>query len=54
MLQGLLSAIVETLLTSVWNAVVRFLRLENAIELATAIVGLSCIAIGLAAFFLDH
>ncbi len=54
MVQGLLNAIVETLLSSGRNAVIKFLRLENAVELTTAIVGLSCIAIGLAAFLLDH
>ncbi|WP_440640203.1 hypothetical protein ACSHT2_02285 [Bradyrhizobium sp. PUT101] len=54
MLQGLLSAIVETLLSVVRDANIKFFRGENAVELATAIVGLSCIVIGSAAILLDH
>ncbi|WP_407112287.1 hypothetical protein [Bradyrhizobium sp. LMG 9283] len=53
MLQGLLSAIVETG-SVVWDAIIKFFRLENAVELATAVVGLSCIVIGFTAFLLDH
>ncbi|WP_158671056.1 hypothetical protein [Bradyrhizobium guangdongense] len=54
MLRGLLSAILETLLSVAWDAIVRFFRLEIAVELTTAFVGLSCIVIGFAAFLLDH
>jgi len=54
MLQSLLSLVVETLLSVVGGAVVKILGLENAVELATAVVGLGFIAIGLAAYLLGH
>jgi len=54
MLQALLSAIVDVRLPAASSAVVRFLGLENAAEIATAVVGLGCIAIGSAVFLLEH
>jgi len=54
MLQALLSAIVEILLSAAWSAVVRFFGLENAVEIATAVFGLGCIVIGAAVLLLGH
>ncbi|MCJ9731891.1 hypothetical protein [Bradyrhizobium sp. PRIMUS42] len=54
MLQALLSAIVDVRLPAASSAVVRFLGLENAAEIATAVVGLGCIAIGSTVFLLEH
>lgn len=50
MLQSLLSAIVEILLSAAWSAVVRFLGLENVVEIVTAVFGLGCILIGAAVY----
>ncbi|MBR0741219.1 hypothetical protein JQ581_30235 [Bradyrhizobium liaoningense] len=46
MLQALLSAIVDLVLSVAWSAIVRLLGLENVVEIATAILGLSCIVVG--------
>ena len=46
MLQSLLSAIAETFLISTWHAILKFLRWEQAAELAGALVGLICIVTG--------
>lgn len=54
MLQALLSAIVDILLSAAWSAIVRFFGLENAVEIATAVCGLGCIVIGSAVFLLGH
>ncbi|WP_257179610.1 MULTISPECIES: hypothetical protein [Bradyrhizobium] len=54
MLQALLSAIVEILLSFTWSAVIRFFGLENAVEIATAVLGLACIVIGSAVLLLGH
>lgn len=54
MLQALLSAVVDFLLSAAWSAVVRFFGLENAVEIATAIFGLACIAIGSVVLLLGH
>jgi hypothetical protein len=54
MLQSLLSAIVEALLSAAGAAIVRFFGLENVIELVTAIVGLSCIVIGFAIWWFGY
>ncbi|MDH2343080.1 hypothetical protein [Bradyrhizobium sp. SSUT77] len=54
MLQSLLSAIVEILLTAAVEAVVKLFGLENAAALATAIFGLGCILIGFTAYLLGH
>ncbi|WP_161497224.1 hypothetical protein [Bradyrhizobium nitroreducens] len=54
MLQALLSAIVEILLSAAWSAVVRFFGLENVVEIAAAIFGLGCIVIGSAVLLLGH
>jgi Ca2+/Na+ antiporter len=54
MLQSLLSAIVETLLSTVGAAIIKFLGLENAVEFATAIFGLSCIVIGFTMYAVGH
>lgn len=51
MLQSLLSLVVETLLSAAGAAIVKFFVLENAVEFATAIVGLSFIVIGFAAWW---
>lgn len=45
MIQSLLSAIVEILLSAAGDAIVKFFGLENAVEFATAIFGLSYEAI---------
>ncbi|MEZ2143786.1 hypothetical protein AAE026_16115 [Bradyrhizobium sp. DN5] len=52
MLQGLLSAIVDLLLSAAWSPIVRFFGLENVVEIATAVLGLGCIAIGFTVFLL--
>ncbi len=54
MLQSLLSAIVETLLSAAGAAIVKFCGLENAVEFATAIFGLSCIVIGFTSWWLGY
>ena len=54
MLQALLGAIVDILLSAAWSAVVRFFGLENAVEIATAVLGLGCIVIGSAVLLLGH
>jgi hypothetical protein len=54
MLESLLAAIVEMLLTAAGEAIARLLGLENAVELATAIIGLGCIGIGFTADWLGH
>lgn len=54
MLQSLLSAIVDLILSAAWSAAVRLLGAENLVEIASAIVGLSCILIGFTVFLLDH
>ncbi|MBR0845517.1 hypothetical protein JQ607_35465 [Bradyrhizobium liaoningense] len=54
MLQSLLGAIVDMLLSAAWSAIVRFFGLENVVEIATAIFGLGCIVIGFTVFLLGH
>jgi hypothetical protein len=54
MLQSLLSAIVEALLSAAGAAIVRFFGLENVVELVTAVVGLSCIVIGFAIWWFGY
>ncbi|MFK4532364.1 hypothetical protein ABIA00_000547 [Bradyrhizobium ottawaense] len=54
MLHALLSAIVDILLSAAWSAVVRFFGLENAVEIATAVFGLVCIAIGSVVLLFGH
>lgn len=48
MLQALISAIMDMLLSAAWSAIVRFFGLENVVEIVTAIFGLGCIVIGFA------
>ncbi|SDH76578.1 hypothetical protein SAMN05216338_101314 [Bradyrhizobium sp. Rc2d] len=52
MLQGLLSAIAEMLLSAAWSAIVRFFGLENVVEIVTAVFGLGCIVIGFTVYLL--
>ncbi|QIP09953.1 hypothetical protein [Bradyrhizobium symbiodeficiens] len=54
MLQALLSAIVDMLLSAAWSAIVRFFGLESVVEIVTAIFGLGCIVIGFAVLLLGH
>ena len=54
MLQALLSEIVDIVPSAARSTVVRFLRLENLVEIATAVFGLGCIVIGAAVFLLEH
>ncbi|QOG18996.1 MULTISPECIES: hypothetical protein [Bradyrhizobium] len=54
MIQSLISAILEMLLSAAVSAVVKFFGLENAVEIATAIIGLGFIAIGFTAYLLGH
>ncbi|MBB4391499.1 hypothetical protein [Bradyrhizobium sp. ERR14] len=54
MLQAVLSAIVDILLSAAWSAVVRFFGLENVVEIVTAIFGFGCIVIGTAVLSLGH
>jgi hypothetical protein len=54
MLQSLPSAIAETFLISTWHAILKFLRWEQAAELAGALVGLICIVIGFTIVLLGH
>ena len=46
MLQSLLSEIVETLLSAMGHAILKFFGWEQAAEFVGALVGLSCIVIG--------
>jgi len=46
MFQSLLSAIVETLLSAIGHAILKFFGWEQAAELIAALFGLSCIVIG--------
>jgi hypothetical protein len=52
MLQSLLSAIVEALFTATGDAIVKFFGWEKAAEIVGAVVGLGCIAIGFAIWWL--
>ncbi|WP_165405554.1 hypothetical protein [Bradyrhizobium genosp. SA-3] len=52
MLQSLLSAIVDLILSAAWSAIVRFFGLENLVEIVTAVFGLGCIVIGFTVFLL--
>ncbi|GLR87854.1 hypothetical protein [Bradyrhizobium iriomotense] len=54
MLDTLLSAIFEMVLSAVGTAIVKLFGVENAAEVATAIIGLGFIAIGLTAALLGH
>ena len=54
MLQSLLSAIVETLFEAIGYAILKFLGWENAAEFVGAIIGLSCIVIGLTMALTGH
>jgi hypothetical protein len=53
MLQGLLSAIVETLFEAAGYAILKFLGWEEAAEFVGAVIGLGFIVIGLA-MLLSH
>lgn len=46
MLDALLGAIFEMVLTAVGTAIVKLFSLENAAEIAAAIIGLGFIAVG--------
>ena len=46
MLHSLLSAIMEELVSLAGGAVIKFLGLENIVELATAVIGLAFIVTG--------
>ncbi|NVN86533.1 MAG: hypothetical protein HXX15_10645 [Rhodopseudomonas sp.] len=52
MLQSLLSAIVETLVTATGHAILKFLGWDQAAEFVGAVVGLACIATGFAIWWL--
>jgi hypothetical protein len=54
MLQSLLGAIVETLLSAAVAAIVRFFGLEDAVKFATALFGLACIVIGVVIACVGH
>ena len=54
MLEILLNAIVEIVFGVVWGAIVKFFALENLVELVTAVLGLSCIAIGLVGWWTGY
>jgi len=54
MLQSLLSAIAETLLTAAGHAILKAFGWESAFELVRAVVGLGLIAIGLVIVLLGH
>jgi hypothetical protein len=54
MLQALISATVDMLLSAAWSAIVRFFGLENVVEIVTAIFGLGCIVIGFSVLLLGH
>jgi hypothetical protein len=45
---------VGTLLSAAGGVIVKFFGLENAIEITTAIFGLSCIVIGFTVFLLGQ
>jgi hypothetical protein len=46
MLQSLLSAMVETLLSAVGHAILKFFGWEQAAEFIAAVFGISCIVVG--------
>lgn len=54
MLERLIGEILEMLLTAAVAAIGKFFGQENAVEFATAIVGLGFIAIGVTAWWLGH
>lgn len=54
MIQSLISAILEMLLSAAVSAVVKFFGLENAVEIAMVVIGLGFIAIGFTAYLLGH
>jgi hypothetical protein len=54
MIGSLLSTIVETLLVSAGQAVLRIFAGEQVAELVTAVVGLSCIVLGFVMFYHAH
>jgi len=54
MLQSLLTAIVETLVEAAGHAILKFLGWEQAAEFVGAVIGLSCIVIGLAMALTGH
>jgi hypothetical protein len=54
MLDALLGMIFEMVLSAVGAAIVKLFSLENAAEIATAIIGLGFIAIGLTAALWGH
>jgi hypothetical protein len=54
MLDALLGAIFEVILTAVGRAIVKLFSLENAADIATASIGLGFIAIGFAAAVWGH
>ncbi|MET3906954.1 hypothetical protein ABID59_001285 [Bradyrhizobium sp. S3.3.6] len=54
MLDALLSLVFDIVLSAVGTAIVKLFSLENAAEIATAIIGLGFIAIGLTAALWGH
>jgi hypothetical protein len=54
MLQSLLSAIVESLVTAAGHAILKFFGWEQAAELVGAVVGLTFIVIGFTIFLPGH
>ncbi|WP_314950854.1 hypothetical protein [Bradyrhizobium cosmicum] len=54
MLQSLLGAIAEMLLSAAWTAIIRFFGLEDVAEIATALFGLGCILIGFTVYLFGH
>jgi hypothetical protein len=54
MLQSLLSSIVETLLSAAGDAILKSFGWEQAAEFVGAVVGLACIMIGVAMWWLGY
>lgn len=52
MLQGLLSAIVETAFSAAGHAILKFLGWESAFELLASLFGLACIVTGFVMWWL--
>jgi hypothetical protein len=52
MLQGMLSAIVETALNAAGHAILRLLGWDSAVELVASLFGLACIVTGFAMWWL--
>lgn len=54
MLERLIGEILEMLLTAAGAVIAKLFGLDNAVEFATAVVGLSFIAIGCVAWWLGY